>query len=226
MSIDDRFEELVGRLGGFYRTWYIDVGLELGLFSAIRAAGRRRPDGGRAGRPDGDPSRRSSATGRGAQMRTAWSTLVDGRVTLPEDVAAVLLDSDRPEYLGGQFVHAATAALDYGELLGFVRTGVPMTERPDRYRIAIERLTVQDIAVFFQEALAAVPQLVAELMPGGRADPRRPLRWRPLADRDGQAVPGAGARRASSSSPIRWTERDGTWPTPGWRTGSRSSRAT
>jgi len=39
MSIDDRFEDLAAALGGFYRTWFIDIGLELGLFAAIRAAG-------------------------------------------------------------------------------------------------------------------------------------------------------------------------------------------
>src|SRR4029079_17252220 len=44
----------------------------------------------------------------------------------------------------------------------------PILERPDRYRAAIERLTAQDIAVFFQEALADLPQLVADLSRGGR----------------------------------------------------------
>jgi SAM-dependent methyltransferase len=46
------------------------------------------------------------------------------------------------------------------------RTGRPVPARPDRYRVAIERLTVQDIAVFFQEVLMALPQLVADLQPG------------------------------------------------------------
>ncbi len=53
-------------------------------------------------------------------------------------------------------------------MLDFFRTGEPVRDRPDRYRIAIERLTAQDIAVFFQEALAALPQLVADLARGGR----------------------------------------------------------
>jgi SAM-dependent methyltransferase len=43
-----------------------------------------------------------------------------------------------------------------------------MRERPDRYRISIERLTMQDVAVFFQEGLAELPQLVADLSRGGR----------------------------------------------------------
>ncbi len=53
-------------------------------------------------------------------------------------------------------------------MLDFFRTGTPVRDRPDRYRTAIERLTQQDIAVFFQEALAALPQAVAELSNGGR----------------------------------------------------------
>jgi SAM-dependent methyltransferase len=43
-----------------------------------------------------------------------------------------------------------------------------MRDRPDRYRVSIERLTVQDVAVFFQEALAELPQLVSDLSRGGR----------------------------------------------------------
>ena len=53
-------------------------------------------------------------------------------------------------------------------MVDFFRTGQPIADRPDRYRLAIERLTAQDIAVFFQEALAALPQLVADLSRGGR----------------------------------------------------------
>ena len=52
-------------------------------------------------------------------------------------------------------------------MLEFFRSGTPIAERPDRYRASIERLTVQDIAVFFQEVLAAMPQLVADLAGGG-----------------------------------------------------------
>jgi SAM-dependent methyltransferase len=168
MSIDDRFEDLVAALGGFYRTWFVYVGLELGLLREIRASGT-----------DGlTPDELAARTGTdpGVVGQWAWGAdahelvrLDDGRIRLPDEVAAILLDSDRPEYLGGQFVHAATAALDYGDLLDFVRSGRPVTTRPDRYRVAIERLTVQDVAVFFQEALSALPQLVADLRPGGRA---------------------------------------------------------
>ena len=73
-----------------------------------------------------------------------------------------------PDYLGGQFIHAVVASMDWGGMVDFFRTGDPIAHRPDRYRAAIERLTRQDIAVFFQEALAALPQLVADLSRGGR----------------------------------------------------------
>ncbi len=88
------------------------------------------------------------------------------RIVVFDDVAGVLLDADRPEYLGGQFLHAAIGSLDYASLLDVFRSGRPLASRPDRYRMAIERLTVQDIAVFFQEALAALPQLVVDLRDG------------------------------------------------------------
>src|SRR5258705_2092675 len=39
MSQNDRFEELAASVGGFYRSWVIYLGLELGLFARIRAAG-------------------------------------------------------------------------------------------------------------------------------------------------------------------------------------------
>jgi SAM-dependent methyltransferase len=80
----------------------------------------------------------------------------------------VLLDDTRPEFLGGQFVHAVIASLDWAAMLEFFRTGQPVRERPDRYRVSIERLTIQDVAVFFQEVLAELPQLVADLSRGGR----------------------------------------------------------
>ena len=39
MSIDRRFDELAGSLGGFYTSWAAYLGLELGLFERIREAG-------------------------------------------------------------------------------------------------------------------------------------------------------------------------------------------
>jgi SAM-dependent methyltransferase len=165
MRLDDRFDELVVSLGGFYRTWFVYAGLELGLLERLRGAGE---DGltveALAEQTDTEPE---------LVRRWAWGAdvhdlveLRDDRVRLFDDVAAVLLDADRPEYLGGQFLHAAIGSLDFAELPEVFRTGRVLTSRPDRYRVAIERLTVQDVAVFFQEVLAALPQLVVDLHHG------------------------------------------------------------
>jgi hypothetical protein len=167
MALDDRFDDLIATLGGFHRSWLIYLGLELGLFGRIRAAG---PAG--IGVPD-----LATDAGCWPEALEAWAwaadahelvTLEDDRLVVDDEVAGILLDDGRPDYLGGQFIHATVASLDWGGMLDFFRTGVPIASRPDRYRAAIERLTAQDIAVFFQEALAALPQLVADLARGGR----------------------------------------------------------
>jgi SAM-dependent methyltransferase len=167
MGHDDRFDELVQNLGGFYQSWVIYLGLELGLFSAIRAAG------------SGGIAVADLAAGSDCQPQPveAWaraahaSGLVehDGTVLrLDADVATVLLDDSRPEYLGGQFVAAVVSSLDYAGLADFFRTGRTIEERPPRFHRAIQAVTVQDIAVFFQEGLAALPNLAARLARGGR----------------------------------------------------------
>jgi SAM-dependent methyltransferase len=163
----DRFDELAERLAGFYLSWVVYIGLELGLFERIRAAGA-------AGIAAADLA---GAAGCASEPVEAWvraahaSELIgfDGeRMTLPADTASVLLDDSRPEYLGGQFVAAVVSSLDYASLVDFFRTGHTIPERPPRFHRAIESVTVQDIAVFFQEGLAALPDLAARLAAGGR----------------------------------------------------------
>lgn len=167
MGHDDRFDDLVASLAGFHRSWLVYLGLELGLFARIRVAGREGIS----------PTELAAATETRPEAVSAWSwaadahdlaILEDGRLTLDDDVADILLDDHRAEYLGGQFVHAVVASMDWGGMVEFFRTGRPIESRPDRYREAIERLTRQDIAVFFQEVLAALPQLAMDLAQGGR----------------------------------------------------------
>ncbi|MGZ8437180.1 MAG: class I SAM-dependent methyltransferase [Candidatus Limnocylindrales bacterium] len=167
MQLDDRFDELVDSLTGFHRTWLIYIGVELGLFSRLRAGGREGVTAAEL----------AASSGCNLGPIQAWMSAADAqgladlqgdRMVLDEETAGVLLDDARPEFLGGQFVHAVVASLDWAGMLEFFRTGQPIRERPDRYRVSIERLTVQDVAVFFQEALAALPQLVADLSHGGR----------------------------------------------------------
>jgi SAM-dependent methyltransferase len=167
MSHDDRFDDLIATLGGFHRSWLVYLGIELGLFARIRETG----EGGIT------PDELAAVTATDAAAVAAWSwasdahdltRFDDGRLTIDDDVAEILLDDARPEFLGGQFVHAVVASMDWGGMADFFRTGQPVGDRPDRYRAAIERLTRQDIAVFFQEVLAALPQFTAELSRGGR----------------------------------------------------------
>jgi SAM-dependent methyltransferase len=165
MRLDDRFDDLVTSLGGFYRAWVIQLGLELGLFAALRAAGG-------AGLTTEELA---SATGTAPDPIATWcraafaSDLVDcdgDRIHLDEITASILLDVDRPEYLGGQFAYTVTASLDYDDMAQLLRTGRTVEVRPPRYYRSIEQLTRQDIAVFFEEALAALPDLVTRLVNG------------------------------------------------------------
>lgn len=162
---EEQFDDLLTSLIGFYRTWIVALGLELGLFEALRGAGE-------VGAEAEDLAAAVAASP--AHVR-AWLTAADAhdllefdgrRARLPESTAVVLLDADRPEYLGGQFVHATLASLDFDRLAEVFRSGIPVRERPDRYRASIEQLTLQDIAVFFEEALSALPELVVALQGG------------------------------------------------------------
>ncbi|MDO8483716.1 MAG: class I SAM-dependent methyltransferase [Candidatus Limnocylindrales bacterium] len=167
MRLDDRFDELIDTLTGFQRTWLVYLGVELGLFARLRAAGRQGLSA----------SELASLSGCASGPIEAWVSAADAhelaefhddRLVLDEETAVVLLDEARPEFLGGQFVHSVVASLDWNGMLDFFRTGEPIRQRPDRYRQSIERLTVQDVAVFFQEALAELPQFVGDLAAGGR----------------------------------------------------------
>ncbi len=165
MPLDDRFDDLVASLTGFYRAWVIQLGIELGLFARLREAGANGLT----------RAELAGAAGAAAEPISAWcdaayaADLVadDGRrLTLDRDVATILLDKDQPEYLGGQFVYTVTASLDYDRMAEYLRTGVPVATRSARYYRSIEQLTRQDIAVFFEEGLAALPDLVADLVRG------------------------------------------------------------
>ena len=167
MRLDDRYDELISDLGGFYRTWLVYLGVDLGFFRALRDAG----DGGLA------TAELASLTATHPKAVETWVwaaeahglvAAADGAVHLDGETAALLLDEGRPEFVGGQFVHSVVATLDWDRMTEFFRTGVPIAGRPDRYRAAIEQVTRQDIAVFFTEGLAALPNLVAGLVGGGR----------------------------------------------------------
>ena len=100
MPLDDRFDDLVASLTGFYRAWVIQLGIELGLFARLREAGANGLT----------RAQLATVVGAAAEPISAWcdaayaADLVadDGsRVSLDPDVATILLEKDRPEYLGG-----------------------------------------------------------------------------------------------------------------------------
>ncbi len=165
MHLDERFDDLASSLGGFYRAWVIHLGLELGFFAVLR----------RAGVAGLTPAELAAAVSAAPEPTARWCRAAfagdlvgwDGeRALLDDATASVLLDVDRREYLGGQFVHSVTASLDTDDLVEHLRTGHTVAARPARYHRSIELLTRQDIAVFFEEALAAVPDLVTDLARG------------------------------------------------------------
>jgi SAM-dependent methyltransferase len=167
MAIDDRFDDIIDSLAGFHRVWIATIGLELGLLEAVREAGVAGID------PDG----LAVAAGCAADPVRAWTIAADAhdlvefdgdRLRIDPALAEVLLDVDRSDYLGGQLLHAVVASLDHERMADVFRTGEPVASRPDRYRRSIERLTRQDIAVFFEEVLAALPDLVTSLAGGAR----------------------------------------------------------
>ncbi len=167
MGIDDRYDDLVAALGGFYRTWLIFLGVDLGFFHALRAAGEGGLDlDALAARTSSHPT--AVATWAWAAEAHGLVRSEAGRLRVEPDLAAILLDEHRSAFLGGQFVHSVVATLDWDGMTDFFRTGVPVPTRPDRYRAAIEQVTRQDIAVFFTEGLAALPNLVSRLVAGGR----------------------------------------------------------
>ena len=135
MSIDDRFDELAASLGGFYRTWAVYLGLELGLFARLRDAGSEGltpAELATAGRCQADPVE--------VWIRLAHAVdLVefDGlRARAIDDVNTVLLADERPEFLGGQFVSTVVSSLDYDRMAEFFRTGRSI---PSGHRASIGR---------------------------------------------------------------------------------------
>jgi SAM-dependent methyltransferase len=166
MTIDDRFDDLAASLVGFFRTWVVYLGLELGLFERIRAAG----SAGIALETLASDAGCVEGAARTWTLAAHASELVDfdgTTIRIDPLTAAVLLDEARPEYLGGLFVYSVVAAMDHDTLAEVMRSGRQVRERPPRYYRAIERLTRQDIAVFFEQALAMLPDLVSDLRSGG-----------------------------------------------------------
>ncbi len=75
MPHDDRFDDLIASLGGFYRAWLIYLGIELGLFARIRAGGN-----------DGlAPDELAGAAGADPAAVAAWAQAADAHELVEAD---------------------------------------------------------------------------------------------------------------------------------------------
>ena len=193
MSHDDRFDELVDSLGGFHRSWLVYLGVELGLFAAIRAAGPGGIRLERAGRVDGHRRRGDRCLGVG--RRRPRPRAARGRA--PPDGRGRRHDPARRRAprLPRRPVRPRGRRVD-----GLGRDARLLPDgRPDR----------ASTRPLSRGHRAPDPPGHRGLLPGGARGPaaarrrpvaRRPrgghpLRRRPLAHRDGPPVPGPGARR-------------------------------
>jgi len=103
MRLDDRFDDLVVSLGGFYRTWFVYVGLELGLLARLREAKEAGLTADELAAATGtEPD--MVAAGPGAPKRTtsSGSRTAAGFPWRPRGLLNAVV-----EYLGGQYLLAA-----------------------------------------------------------------------------------------------------------------------
>ncbi len=156
MIPSDPFDDLLDSLGGFYRSWLVYLGLELGLFEVLRQAGE-----------DGmTPGELSHAVGGHPEAIDLWAWAADAHDLAELKAAGSASTPSSPRRCstgtgsGTSAVSSSTASLrrSTGAAWWILpdRDADPRTTRP--LPCGIERLTAQDVAVFFQEALAALPR--------------------------------------------------------------------
>jgi SAM-dependent methyltransferase len=171
MTVDERFEDLLDDLSGFYRSWLVYLGLELELIAGLHAAGERGLTAAELA-----PAARCAAGPVDGWCRAAFAyrllDLAGGdeaepRFRIDPDLAGVLLDEELPEYLGGQFVFTVGASVDHGRMLEFFRTGEPLAERSPRFHRAVEKLNAQDTVLFMDEGLPHLEAVAERLRDGG-----------------------------------------------------------
>ena len=171
-ELDRHFDDLIESLVGFYRSWFLSLGVELGLVRAVAAAGaagitaEELAAGASAHPPAADLWLRGAYAHRIVNLVAAGEP---PRFAIDPAPAQILLDETSPYYLGGQFVRSIDSTLDYEDLGEFFRTGRTIPERAPRYHRAIERVTVQDIALFLEEGLPHLQALSRRLGAGIRA---------------------------------------------------------
>lgn len=174
-ELDRTFDDLIEDLVGFYRTWFLALGAELGLAEAVATAGPSGADATAVARAASVDATAADAWLRGAYahgiVELASGSHAAGdppRFTMRSALARILLDEASQYYLGGQFIRSVDSTLDYAGLTDFFRTGKTVAQRPARYHRSVERVTVQDIALFLDEGLPRLQGLSQRLGAGIR----------------------------------------------------------
>jgi SAM-dependent methyltransferase len=170
-GLDERFDELIESLVGFYRSWFLSLGVELELVRPVSEAGARGITADELARaaaihlPAADLWLRGAYAHRIVELASSDEPL---RFAIDAALAQILLDEESSYYLGGQFVRSIDSTLDYADLAEFFRSGRTVAKRAPRYHRAIERVTVQDITLFLDEGLPRLPEVGQQLAAGGR----------------------------------------------------------
>ena len=170
-ELDRTFDELIESLVGFYRSWFLSLGVELGLVRAVVDAGPGGVTADELARaadvhpPAADLWLRGAYAHRVLELASSEGE-TPGRFSLSPALAQILLDEDSSYYLGGQFVRSIVSTLDYAELGEFFRTGRTVPQRAPRYHRAIERVTVEDITLFLEDGLPRLQGLARRLSAG------------------------------------------------------------
>ena len=175
-DLDQHFDELIESLVGFYRSWFLSLGVELELVRPVSEAGARGITADELARKAAIHPPAAELWLRGAYAHRIVELVSDSLTGLAEPLrfaidpalAQILLDEDSTHYLGGQFVRSIDSTLDYADLAEFFRTGRTIATRAPRYHRAIERVTVQDIALFLDEGLPRLPEVSDRLGAGAR----------------------------------------------------------
>jgi hypothetical protein len=170
-DLDQRFDELIESLVGFYRSWFLSLGVELELVRPVSDAGARGITADELAQtaaihpPAADLWLRGAYAHRVVELASSEEP---HRFTIDPALAQILLDEESTYYLGGQFVRSIDSTLDYADLAEFFKTGRTVARRAPRYHRAIERVTVQDITLFLDEGLPRLPEVGQRLAAGGR----------------------------------------------------------
>jgi len=168
-DLDRRFDDLIESLVGFYRSWFLALGVELGLARAVADAGAVGIDAPALATVTGIHPPAADLWLRGAYAHRILELVDDRpapRFRIEPGLASILLDEESSYYLGGQFVRSVGSTLDYADLDEYFRTGRTVPERPPRHHRVIEQVTVQDITLFLDEGLPRLGGLGERLQEG------------------------------------------------------------